>query len=480
MISPAGTMLEGTLERSGNILIHRLNDILSNDGSADGRYRLLVRIVDASPIAASFDTTLTFLFDNVAPDTSSLVFADDSASFQIGLHDLPVVDSRETSGILIQESEMSIMDPNGDLVGFSFTHDGVRTLEANLSDGKPELRGIYTVTVTMEDRAGNIRTRNLYFAIGVTGNIVFYPPLGSVVVGNLAYVAAMAAEGLQAILPGDNASVSLVRRGLPVSGQSYINGDSLVYVFTDTVRSDGRDDGLYEIEADFDNSILGESSVSTSYFTVDNIAPDTVSVEVDNTGQSPFVRVALSDGGNYPSVGGIDMIATTISIETPMSRLVLPSDTAWVDANTLEANFPALEEVGLHRVVITVVDRAGHSVQRRKPIINSNGLSNGQSVSFVEQVPAITEARLVYVSGRASVTIEKATLRIFNLRGDLVKAIDATDMIDNAGSSITAEWLLDNDKGRYVMNGVFIYYWEIGFSDGATEKIKKTLAVARR
>ena len=480
MISPAGTMLEGTLERSGDVLIHRLNDILSNDGSADGRYKLLVRIVDASPIAASFDTTLSFLYDNVAPDTSSLVFADDSAGFKLSLHDSPLIDSRETSGILIQESEMSIMDPGGNLVGFALTHDGIRTLEAKFSDGKPELRGIYSVTVTMEDRAGNTRTRTLHFAVGVTGSIVFYPPLGSVVVGNLSFVAAMAAEGLQAILPGENASISLVRRGLPVSGQSLINGDSLIYELADTIRSDGRDDGLYEIEADLDNPILGEASLSASYFTVDNVAPDTLSVEVDNSGGSPFVRARFSDGGNYPNVGGIDMAATTIRIETPMDRLILPGDTSWVDANTLEADFPALEAVGLHRVVIKVVDRAGHSVERRKTIINSNGLSSGQSVAFVEQVPAITEARLVYVSGRASATIEKATLRIFNLRGDLVKTIDAADMIDNAGSSITAEWLLDNDKGKYVMNGVFIYYWEIGFSDGATEKIKKTLAVSRR
>jgi len=98
----------------------------------------------------------------------------------------------------------------------------------------------------------------------------------------------------------------------------------------------------------------------------------------------------------------------------------------------------------------------------------------------VDEVPARTSANISFVSGRADATITRAVLRIFNLRGDLVRRVDVSDRIGQNGSLVNAEWLLDNDGGEYVNNGVFIYYWEVTFSDGRTERIRKTLAVARR
>ncbi|MFC1614170.1 hypothetical protein ACFL5K_02615, partial [Gemmatimonadota bacterium] len=88
-------------------------------------------------------------------------------------------------------------------------------------------------------------------------------------------------------------------------------------------------------------------------------------------------------------------------------------------------------------------------------------------------------ANITFIAGRAGSRITKAVLRIFNLRGDLVRRVDVSDRIDGAGSAVNAEWLLDNDRGNLVMNGVFIYYWEITYSDGRVDRVRKTLAVAR-
>jgi hypothetical protein len=98
----------------------------------------------------------------------------------------------------------------------------------------------------------------------------------------------------------------------------------------------------------------------------------------------------------------------------------------------------------------------------------------------VDDVPARTQARIHFISGRSGKQITRAILRIFNLRGDLIRRLDVTDRITAEGSSVSAEWLLENDSGSLVLNGVFIYYWEVTFNDGRTERIRKTLAVARR
>jgi len=152
----------------------------------------------------------------------------------------------------------------------------------------------------------------------------------------------------------------------------------------------------------------------------------------------------------------------------------------WLDDNTVEFSLSPFSQGGLNRLRLTALDRAAHVATYNITVVNNEGAGRGESTAFVEEVPARTSANISFVSGRAGATITRAVLRIFNLRGDLVRRVDVSDRIGSNGNKVSAEWLLANDSGNYVNNGVFIYYWEVIFSDGHEERIRKTLAVAHR
>ena len=329
-------------------------------------------------------------------------------------------------------------------------------------------------------RAGNLLAKSFSFPLNIFGSIEFFPPDSSVVRGPLARITAAAIDSTGVFTPGPNALLRVIHRGLGVQGTSSVDEDTLVFVLADSLPTDGRSDGLYEVTVEMDIAAMGDQSSGRAFFTVDNLAPDTVSVLITQTADGVMVRAEFTDGGDYPYVAGIDHSATKMTFEDPGGRELVPVDTLWQDENTLEARFSSFEAIGMHTLHLVVADRAGWTATRTRTLINTRGLAEGASVAFVEEVPARTSARINYIAGRADNPITKAILRIFNLRGDLIRRVDVSDLIDPAGSSVTAEWLLENDRGKLVMNGVFIYYWEITFADGRKDKVRKTLAVARR
>ncbi len=267
-------------------------------------------------------------------------------------------------------------------------------------------------------------------------------------------------------------------RGVPLTGLSRISADTLIFTPQDTLRADGSRDGRYDLLAELDLPSLGAASTRRAVFTIDSRPPDTASTLVEVSPSGVRVVAGFTDGGHYPDVGGIDRAATTLTIEEPGGRQLAPASSQWLDENTVEALFPALERAGFHRLELTVVDRAGWTTVRSRAVVNAFGAAQGGSVAFVEDVPARTRARIGFISGRVEGRIARATLRIFNLRGDLVRRLDASGQV-REGRAVDAEWLLDNDGGQLVMNGVFIYYWEITYDDGKVERVRKTLAVAR-
>ena len=480
IFGPDSVEIQGQLSWQQQALILAIGKTLSNSGSDDGLYRLAAHVQDFSPLTGNLDTTFSFILDNLPPDTAGIIFAPDTSSISIRLADLPAVAGRASSGVNILTAQAAVSDPTGAQVAAVLSHDGVSTLSLSFTSGKPTPAGLYTLTVTFSDRAGNQRIRNIVFPLNVTGILTLFPPDSSVVRGNLFRVWAMVTGMSETFTPGTAAVIRVNRRGVPVAGLSQTKGDTVIFAFSDTLRTDGSADGKYEVIAELDIQALGTMSTRRAFFTLDNVPPDTSRIEVTVSAQGVRAIAELTDHGLYPDVGGIDQKATTVKIEDPAGRVVEPDKVVWLDENTLEAQFKSLATAGLHRLRFDIQDRAGLVTIRRVALINTFGLAQGTSVSFVEEVPARTRARINFVSGHTDKKITRAVLRIFNLRGDLIRRLDVTERIDASGSAVSAEWLLDNDGGSLVMNGVFIYGWEVTFSDGWTEKIKKTLAVARK
>jgi len=479
LIGPDSAVIGGEIRQGENALALTLERVLSNSGAEDGLYLLQVHLEDFSAVSADLDTSFSFIYDNLPPDTTAVAFAPDTSWIAVALADLPAVAGRASSGLDILTANALVTYPDGQPVPLELIHDGQSTITLNFTGGKPSVAGDYSVQITAEDFAGNRLVRRFSFPLNIGGSIVLFPPDSSVVFGALTRITAAAGDSLGLFAPGAGALLRIIHQGLAVLGTSAVVGDTLVFTLTDSLPTDGRADGRYDVTVEMDIPALGDKSSGHAFFTVDNLAPDTVRVEVRTGADEVLVRAEFSDGGSYPEVSGIDRRATRVTFEDPGGSVLVPVDTLWLDENNLEARFSPFEAVGVHTLQLIVADRAGWSVTRTRSLINTYGLGDGGPVAFVEEVPARTSARINYISGNPDNRIAKAVLRIFNLRGDLIRRVDVSERIDPAGSSVTAEWLLDNDRGRLVMNGVFIYYWEITFADGRKDKVRKTLAVAR-
>lgn len=479
LYAPDSSLVPGAVNHAGDVLGFQAGRLLSSSGSDDGRWRLAVHVADLMSATADLDTVFSFLLDNRAPDTLAVIFAADTSAIYIDLTDPPAVAGRETSGVNILGATAAVTGPEGG-VTTAVSHDGAGRLTVRFASGKPGAPGVYVLSVTAADKAGNQAGITRSFSLNVTGQVEVFPPDSTIVRGQLAGVWAYVHGVGTAFTPGGDASLRVNYKGIPMAGKQSVSGDSLYYRFNDTLEVDGSDDGRYEILADMDVPELAGNASTRTIFTVDNRAPDTSEVEVNLSASQVRVTASFTDHGEYPDVAGIDRPFTSLVIEDPNGREITPVSKTWLSSGALEAEFGGLDAAGLHRLRLTITDRAGWSTVRRKPIVNSFGQSAGQSTAFVEEVPARTSAHISFVSGHAGARINRAVLRIFNLRGDLVRRVDVSDRIDGSGSAVSAEWLLQNDRGDLVMNGVFIYAWEIGYDDGRREEIRKTLAVARR
>jgi len=479
LFGPDSTEVGGALNHQNNILAFQAGRLISTGGADDGRWRLSVHAADLLGATSGTDTTFSFLLDNIPPDTAGVQFAADSGALYIDLTDRPAVAGRECAGVNILTATAAVTGPEG-AVAATVSHDGVSRLTLRFDAGKPTASGTYALTVTASDRAGNQATLTRTFTLNISGYVDVSPPDSSLVYGPWLRVRAIARGVGQTFTPGAAASLRVNYRGVPLAGTQSVTGDTLKFQFADTLAEDGSADGRYDMLADLDVAELAGQAVSRTLFTVDNRAPDTSQVQVNVASDGVRVTAAFTDWGDYPDVAGIDRAETKVVIEDPDGHEIKPRNQTWLSTGELEADFDALSKAGLHRLRLTVTDRAGWNTLRRKTLVNSFGLSAGQSVAYVEEVPARTSAHISFVSGQAGARISRAVLRIFNLRGDLVRRVDVSDRIDGSGSSVNAEWLLKNDRGDLVMNGVFIYAWEISYDNGRHEEIRKTLAVARR
>ncbi len=479
LFGPDSAEVGGALNHQNNILAFQAGRLISTGGADDGRWRLSVHAADLLGATSGTDTTFSFLLDNIPPDTAGVQFAADSGALYIDLTDRPAVPGRECAGVNILTATAGVTGPEG-AVAATVSHDGVSRLTLRFDAGKPTASGAYALTVTASDRAGNQATLTRTFTLNISGYVDVYPPDSSLVYGQWLRVRAIARGVGQTFTPGAAASLRVNYRGVPLAGTQSVTGDTLKFQFADTLAEDGSADGRYDMLADLDVAELAGQAVSRTLFTVDNRAPDTSQVQVNVASDGVRVTAAFTDWGDYPDVAGIDRAETKVVIEDPDGHEIKPRNQTWLSTGELEADFDALSKAGLHRLRLTVTDRAGWNTLRRKTLVNSFGLSAGQSVAYVEEVPARTSAHISFVSGQAGARISRAVLRIFNLRGDLVRRVDVSDRIDGSGSSVNAEWLLKNDRGDLVMNGVFIYAWEISYDNGRHEEIRKTLAVARR
>ena len=164
--SPDGTTVPGQQVRRGKLLIYRLLRELATDGSDDGTYTIVVVPINSAGRQGQPEQ-FTFVYDTVAPEVIP-------ASIQLIVSEPGVNNSLVSVGALIEDDEPSSGVDWDNLDGSWITLSDVRRnrqIEGTLatdeeqalllslimplaSDGSQD--GVYLLTITPKDRAGNV------------------------------------------------------------------------------------------------------------------------------------------------------------------------------------------------------------------------------------------------------------------------------------------------------------------------------------
>ena len=166
LLAPDGTTVPGQQVRRGKLLIYRLLQELATDGSDDGTYTIVVVPINSAGRQGGPEQ-FTFVYDTVAPEVVP-------TSIQLIVAEPGINNSLVSVGALITDDEPSSKVDWDNLDGAWITLDDVRrnrkidgtlttdeeqALLLNLimplaSDGSQD--GVYLLTITPKDRAGNV------------------------------------------------------------------------------------------------------------------------------------------------------------------------------------------------------------------------------------------------------------------------------------------------------------------------------------
>ncbi len=361
---PGSRTIPGTIARQGNQLSLTIAaGQVASDTSMNGIFELRLRLEHAT--LGTVSSTARYLNDTRRPDT--LAFRADSALVVVSLRD-------QLSGIDLAASGLEVF-LNGATVPAGLTNDGDSTLRAEF-DPPLTAAGVYTVTVDIQDRAGNQRTRELYFVVGGAGVVPelvdVTPPFDSGLPANSAAVG----QPLQAtvevrdrsgtgidwqrstlVLLGPD-SLAIPGALTPVPDQNAIN------YLTDRVLSNGgQDDGRYRLLLHVADLRPETADLDTALsFIYDNLAPDTAAVEFP--GDSSTLRIRLADPSPAPGreMAGVEILACLAAVSGPGGAAVT-AVLVRADHQTLELRFEGGKPpaAGRYLLTVTAADRAGNT-----------------------------------------------------------------------------------------------------------------------
>ena len=450
-------------------LIWTIDRSLSRDGSADGEYTVSVQYTDLIGETLTEDFILTF--DSQPPAItvgSRPQIANPLTTERIEV-ELEVTDNFEGvqgSGFDASASTFELFDVNGTMVDGAQTNDGAGRF-AFRSRVLPE-GGMYTLVVTLVDRAGNrsIPLPLIYDAEEPTIEAVSHiDPTATVsnVSDFLTRVEATVSDAGTGIDFNRSLIQLLNAAGEVIPGSPYHDNESTIgWVLETPLTREGNFDGLYSLRVSaVDKAGYVEEKTfairyDTQVPTIHNaLVANSDGIPVELSGveaqliTSPFNRITVrfSDGEG----SGMDVLRTTVSLIGPEGMPVGTNqsdngvDTVYLSFNPLRADG---SDDGLYRVQVTPTDFAGNTLASpiefqffygtREPEVISTTPAEFASVTQFTEVSAILQDH----SG-GGIDFDRATI--------LLKAPDQSiilghQTVDETQSSIT--WELNQPLSR--------------------------------
>ena len=467
---PIPVPIQGTLtsDEDNDTLEFRLDQPLERrNGSQDGAYLIRVRSTDKAGNAET--RTIELVYDTQAPTIVSTIRTANPLTTQQIEVELEVTDTfagGQGSGFDASASTFELFDVNGAMVDGAQTNDGAGRF-AFRSRVLPE-GGMYTLVVTLMDRAGNrsIPLPLIYDAEEPTIEAVSHiDPTATV--SNVSDFLTRLEATVSDVGTGIDFDRSLIQllnaAGEIVPGTLYHDDEATIgWELATPLTREGNFDGLYSLRVSAVDKAgyVEERTFALRYDTQVPIIQTALATQNDGTPvelsrveaqliTSPInqITVRLSDGEG----SGMDVLRTTVSLVGPEGTPVGTNqsdngvDTVYLSFNPLRADG---SDDGFYRVQVTPTDLAGNTLTSpvelpffygtRKPEVIATTPAEFASVTQLTEVSATLQDH----SGEG-IDFDRATI--------LLKAPDQSiilghQTVDETQSSIT--WKLNQPLSR--------------------------------
>ncbi|RKU07318.1 hypothetical protein C6502_18790 [Candidatus Poribacteria bacterium] len=458
-----------TADEENARLVWTIDRPVSRDGSADGEYTVNVQYIDligevfTEDFILNFDSQPPAITVDTRPQAANPLTAD---RIEVELEVIDDFAGVQGSGFDAAASTFQLFDANNAVIGGAQTDDGI-SIFVFRSEVLPE-GGMYTLVVTLVDRAGNHSIPQWFIYDAEVPTIQAVSHIDpTTTVSNVSEFLTRVEATVSDIGTGIDFDRSLIQllaaAGEVVPGTPYHDDEATIgWELITPLTREGNFDGLYSLRV---NAIDKAGHVEEKTFALryDTQAPTIHTALIARSDGAPIelfgsenplitfpinqITVGFSDGEG----SGMDILRTTISLIGPEGTPVGANqtdngvDTVFLSFNSLRTDG---SDDGLYRVQVTPTDLAGNTLTSpvefqffygtRKPEVISTAPAEFASITQLTEVSATLQDH----SGQG---ID------FDLTTILLKAPDQSSIlghqtVDEAQSSVT--WELNQPLSR--------------------------------
>ena len=495
LIDSSGSAVPATLtyDELTNQLYLTLSSPFARDGSVDGAYTVKLSLIDRA--GNTLDLEHLLIYDSQVPQLSSVI-VDTEAPLELLPEQVGEV-SESISSITLQFEEATKVDfantvitlvgPNEASIPLTLEDDGISQLTASFLNLRQV--GIYTLSVTPQDVAGNVATGaiNYRFVLslglpsvsslvigGKNEDVVFINGSDTTIIATL-----MDATGIGLVLGEGGSSIVVTNpSGAVVPGQTRTDGTNQLIWQPISLPTDGSADGRYTVAITPINKTGRQGDVVYREFIYDTENPRI-------TASSPIV---LSQPVSYIS-GGLNQFVFTVEDVGPADLLLEAQTIELIDSSgsavpailtsdeltnqlylTLSSPFARDGSVdGAYTVKLSLIDRAGNTLDLEHLLIYDSQVPQLSLVMVNTEVPVelVPQEVAEILEPISSITLQFDEATRVDFENTVITLVnsDATDasgelaaveipltLEDDGISQMTVSFLELNQIGTYVLS----------------------------
>ncbi len=454
LLGADGTALSAVVTRNQtDRMFLTFTEPLAVDGSADGSYSIAVSLVDRAGnetqanYAVVYDTQVPQVSDvtlNTAEPTR-LVATQPTVITELGFSELEIAFEEATTRVDFANTTMTLTGPENETLPLTLTPKGTTQVTARFV--APQALGVYTLSITPQDIAGNVARGAVTYRFRLDVNV---PSVISVridgKVGGIVYVNGEATSIVATLVDPSGAGIALGEggstitvanaAGTPVPGTTTDNGVAELTWVPGVLPLDGTADGRYTVTITPRDKAGRQGAAVYRQFVFDTQPPrvtEATPIVLNQPrtyvnasfSQNPQVRFTVADVGP----AALDLAAQQVHFRAPDGDEV-PSA---LKHNETDQVFLTLTDPlpidgsadGTYTVTLTLVDRAGNETQADYAVV------------YDTQVPQVSDVTLNTAEPTRLVATQPTVITELGFSELEIAFEEATTRVDFANTTVT-------------------------------------------